>query len=213
MGADLRRQAEDLTARARIRDAALRMFAERGIASATIRDIATAAGVSSGLVRHHFGSKDELRRACDTYALEHSQEMREYLLVGGGLADPAFMGSIQETATLLQSYLMRSMMDGSEAAAEMFEVMVRQTEAVVAASPLEPVDPRAYAVTLVAMIGGVFLMQDRISRALGVDVRSGQGYLRLSRAMVDVLTDPLLTPEQADQLRAALQRGQAQSSD
>ncbi|MGH3750942.1 MAG: helix-turn-helix domain-containing protein, partial [Micromonosporaceae bacterium] len=52
---------EDLTARARIRDAALRLFAERGIGPATIRDIAKAAGVSSGLVRHHFGSKEALR--------------------------------------------------------------------------------------------------------------------------------------------------------
>jgi TetR/AcrR family transcriptional regulator, regulator of cefoperazone and chloramphenicol sensitivity len=213
MRADLHRAAEDLTARARIRDAALRMFAERGIAGATIRDIATAAGVSSGLIRHHFGSKDELRRACDTYVLEHSQAIREYLLVGGGLADPAFLGSIQETATLMQTYLMRSMMDGSAAAAEMFEVMVRQTEQAVAAANVERVDPRGYAVTLVAMIGGVFLMQDQISRSLGVDVRSGRGYFRLSGAMLDVLTEPLLTPEQAAQLRAAMQRAQAQASD
>ena len=43
------RSAEDLTARARIRDAALRLFAERGTDGATIRDIAKAAGVSGGL--------------------------------------------------------------------------------------------------------------------------------------------------------------------
>ena len=51
-----KRSAEDLTARARIRDAALALFAERGTDGATIRDIAKAAGVSGGLVRHHFGS-------------------------------------------------------------------------------------------------------------------------------------------------------------
>ena len=34
---------EDLTARARIRDAALRLFAERGIDGASVRDIAKAA--------------------------------------------------------------------------------------------------------------------------------------------------------------------------
>ena len=44
----------DLTARARIRDAALRLFAERGVEGVTIREIAEAAGVSGGLVRHHF---------------------------------------------------------------------------------------------------------------------------------------------------------------
>ena len=54
---------EDLTARARIRDATLEHFTEYGFDRATIRDIARAAGVSPGLVRHHFGTKDELRNA------------------------------------------------------------------------------------------------------------------------------------------------------
>ncbi len=53
--------AEDLTARARIRDAALAQFAEYGFDRATVRGIAGAAGVSPGLVRHHFGSKNGLR--------------------------------------------------------------------------------------------------------------------------------------------------------
>src|SRR3954465_4118441 len=59
----------DLTARARIRDAAIELFAERGVEAATIRDIAQAAGASSGLLRHHFGSKEGLRDACDEFAL------------------------------------------------------------------------------------------------------------------------------------------------
>ncbi len=46
--------AADLTARARIREAALRHFAEEGYERATIRAIAATAGVSPGLVRHHF---------------------------------------------------------------------------------------------------------------------------------------------------------------
>jgi AcrR family transcriptional regulator len=57
--------ADDLTARAGIRDAALVQFAERGVASTTMRAIAAHAGVSPGLVQQHFGSKDGLREACD----------------------------------------------------------------------------------------------------------------------------------------------------
>ena len=53
----------DLTARARIRDAAIRHFADEGYERTTIRGIAVTAGVSPGLLRHHFGSKEELRRA------------------------------------------------------------------------------------------------------------------------------------------------------
>ena len=61
---------EDLTARARIREAALKHFAEEGYERATIRAIAATAGVSPGLLRHHYGSKDELRTACDEYVFE-----------------------------------------------------------------------------------------------------------------------------------------------
>ena len=60
---------EDLTARARIREAAIRLFAEHGAEETAILDIAKQAGVSGGLIRHHFGSKDGLRVACDTYVL------------------------------------------------------------------------------------------------------------------------------------------------
>ena len=68
---------EDLTARARIRDAALRLFGDRGTDGTTIRDIAATAGVSGGLVRHHFGSKEGLRDACDAYALDSLMRLKE----------------------------------------------------------------------------------------------------------------------------------------
>lgn len=43
-----------------ILDAARTLFAEQGFQSATIRAIATKAGVNPALVHHHFGSKDDL---------------------------------------------------------------------------------------------------------------------------------------------------------
>lgn len=51
----------DLTAYARIRDTGLALFADRGVAATSVRDIAAAAGVSPGLVQHHFGTKAGLR--------------------------------------------------------------------------------------------------------------------------------------------------------
>ena len=59
----------DLTAAARIRDAAIEQFGRHGF-GVSIRAIAEAAGVSAGLVIHHFGSKDGLRQACDAYVAE-----------------------------------------------------------------------------------------------------------------------------------------------
>lgn len=49
-----------LQTRARILDAAERVFAERGFDGATIRDIAALGEVQAGLVHHHGGSKEEL---------------------------------------------------------------------------------------------------------------------------------------------------------
>lgn len=46
--------------RATILDAAQRLFAERGHAATTIRDVAAEAGIDPALVMRYFGSKDEL---------------------------------------------------------------------------------------------------------------------------------------------------------
>ena len=46
--------------RALILDAAERLYADRGFADVTLRDIVAAAGVNLAAVNYHFGSKDEL---------------------------------------------------------------------------------------------------------------------------------------------------------
>src|SRR5580693_9018558 len=46
--------------RAAILDAAERLYADRGFADVTLRDIVAAAGVNLAAVNYHFGSKDEL---------------------------------------------------------------------------------------------------------------------------------------------------------
>jgi AcrR family transcriptional regulator len=50
-------------ARGRIVVAARDLFAERGFDSVSVRDIAERAGVTHGLLRHHFGGKDGVWRA------------------------------------------------------------------------------------------------------------------------------------------------------
>jgi AcrR family transcriptional regulator len=50
--------------RARILESAVTLFAERGLGSTSVRDVAGAAAVSLAMVGHYFGSKDELYEAC-----------------------------------------------------------------------------------------------------------------------------------------------------
>src|ERR1700735_2154278 len=94
------RSVDDLTAAARIRDAAIEQFGEHGVAVG-LRSIAEAAGVSAALVIHHFGSKVGLRKACDDYVAE---EIRNSKSEGLRSADPstwfAAMAEIEEYASM-----------------------------------------------------------------------------------------------------------------
>ena len=204
------RAAGDLTARARIRDAALVLFAERGLDGATIRDIAKAAGVSPGLVRHHFGAKDGLRAACDSYALDQLMRIKEQAVLEGQMGNIGFMSAAHPTILLTYRYLARSLVDGSPAAEAMFDEMVDVAEAWLARHhPAELPDPRGYAALFVAMETGLLAMHGQLSRALGADVFSPAGHLRMTRAKIDFYSHPLLAPELAAQARVAIDQLQA----
>ena len=60
--------AVELTTVERIRNAALRIVAVQGVAGTSLRAVAAAAGVSLGLVQHHFATKAGLIKAVDDYA-------------------------------------------------------------------------------------------------------------------------------------------------
>jgi AcrR family transcriptional regulator len=62
-------------ARERICEVALQGFAEKGVAATSVRDVAAAAGVSPGLVQHHFATKDKLREAVHEYVLARAAEV------------------------------------------------------------------------------------------------------------------------------------------
>ena len=66
--------------------AAMRLFAERGFAGVGLREIAAAAGVSLGLIRTHFGSKDGLRQAIDAYVADEIKTLYATVLEHSGTA-------------------------------------------------------------------------------------------------------------------------------
>ncbi len=204
--------AEDLTARARIRDAALRLFGERGVEGTTIRDIASAAGVSGGLVRHHFGSKDDLRAACDAYALSQLMRIKEQAVLEGQLANPAFMSAAQPVMLTFFKYFARSMVDGSPAADAMFDQMVELSEQwLIEHYDGEIRDPHAHAALLIAMEMGALAMRSQLSRALGADILEPEGNVRWLHARVDFYAQPLVSSELAAQAHESLDALGAQS--
>lgn len=60
----------DLTGRARIREAALRLYAAHGAEAVSLRSVAREADATPGLVTHHFGSRAGLYRAVQDHVVE-----------------------------------------------------------------------------------------------------------------------------------------------
>jgi len=196
---------EDLTARARIRDAAIRLFAERGVDGTTVRDIAQEAGVSPGLLRHHFGSKEALREVCDVYVLDRVVKIKEELVLEGKMASQGFLPSVHPTLLLHNRYITRALLDGSPRAAAMFDDLVVRTEEWISKnSPDVTDDYRGYATVLVGMQSGMLAMHDHVSRALGVDIFTTDGNLRMAGALTDFYSHPLLDLEYVAKAREAM---------
>ena len=196
-------RSDDLTARARIRDAALAEFATRGVAGATIRGIAERAGVSPALVQHHFGTKDGLRAACDAHVLEYLTGEAEEGIERGRIGDPAFIASIHRSAPPLLRYLARAMVDGSPAAATVFDDVVALTERYLVDRSGES-DAHTRAVVFAAMRLGLTVLHEHVSRGLGTEAFGSEGAALIGRAMLDIV-DPRLVPDGvADRVRTAM---------
>ena len=147
---------------ARIRDAAIDQFGSRGFDTG-VRAIAEAAGVSPGLIIHHFGSKEGLRKACDDYiAAEIRSEKSEALQSSDAATWLAQIAEIESFAPMM-AYLVRSMQTGGELGKALWRTMVTNTEAYLAdgvrAGTIKPSrDPAARAKYLAMVGGGAFLL-------------------------------------------------------
>ncbi|NLT57313.1 MAG: helix-turn-helix transcriptional regulator [Actinomycetales bacterium] len=203
---------DDLTARARIREAAREQFTEHGFERATIRGIAAAAGVSPGLVRHHFGSKQELRDAVDAHVLQEIHRLGAEIARDGDRGD---LGPSIVSRTAIrpyQGYLARALVDRSPIIATMFDQLVDVTEPWIAWADADRGDPpvvdrRTRAAVLNAMALGVPLLHAHLSRVLGVDVFSPEGDRLIALALLDLYSHALLSPELAASARAGLEAG------
>ncbi|GAA1626341.1 TetR/AcrR family transcriptional regulator [Nonomuraea maheshkhaliensis] len=201
---------EDLTTRARIRDAAMALFAEQGVKATTIRGIAEAAKVSPGLVQHHFGTKEALRQACDEYVLGYLREQVTAGVTDHNLDKPEFIENVHRTAPPLMKYLGRALVDGSPAAAAMFDGLVRVTEEHLADDDRSEADHRARATVLTAMKLGITVLHEHVSRALGTDLYAPQGAVRVGKAQLDLIRPEFVGRELFDQARTGLEKVEGQ---
>ena len=122
-------QESELTAYARIRRAALVSFAKLGMAATTIRGVAQAAGVSPGLVQHHFRSKQGLRAAVDAFVLERATKAVTDAVRRGSPAEIA-AGFAERIAEFIRSspdlvaYGRRALLEGDPSGLALFDALV-----------------------------------------------------------------------------------------
>ena len=188
---------DDLRAAAVIREVAMRLFADRGAAAVTVREIAAAAGVSPGLVMHHYGSKDGLKDAVDRRAVAFFEEMLgELARIGqeGGSASLAelFVARLEDEPVMVE-YVRRLLLDGGEAADALFVKLFDATAAgmrsLVDAGVVRPaLDERIRTAFLLANDLSLVLLRRQIARVTGTDPLTGEGLVPWTAAVMDVYT-------------------------
>jgi AcrR family transcriptional regulator len=124
----------DPPTRTRIREAALRLLAGRGLAGTSIRDVAKAAGVSPGLVQHHFHTKEGLKRQVDEWVVDLLRVEFRNVTVTGSMAEVSdqFCASVVRFGTSypeLPPYIARTMLEGGPMARGLFDGLLGVTRA------------------------------------------------------------------------------------
>jgi AcrR family transcriptional regulator len=158
--ADQRRGTEE-----RILAAARRAFAQAGYDRATIRAIATAAGVNPGLVMHYFGSKEDLfRRAAGmtpgTPQPETPEQLAEFLL--------GSLGVKLDSLPLASAAALRSMLTHPDAAEDVRSQVgqqMQQLSSVIQADDAQLRATLAGSIVLGIVIGRHLLQLDELREA------------------------------------------------
>ncbi len=194
---------EDLTGRARILDAAIELFAARGVAATTVRGVAEVAGVSPGLVVHHFGSKEGLRRAADDAVFERVVIPAGERRSAGSPAELLSARAEQASAAMrnypaLCDYVARALVEGTPAGMELFGRLVAA-----ARTDLERLEQAGVvradtdefwrAVQHILLVAGPLMLRPLIEAERGRSLFSEVEFQRWIDANVDLLANGLYT--------------------
>jgi AcrR family transcriptional regulator len=159
----------------RIRDAALRLFAVHGAEAVSMRTIAKAAGVSLGLVQHHFTTKGNLIHAVDEYVMTVLTESLAAPLAsvpGDPVADAADrVTSLFSEHIEVVDYLCRSLIDGTPIGVRVFDGLVEictgyWTQIQEQGLTQPDLDPVWMVLNPLTLVLGMFMLNSHLSRHL-----------------------------------------------
>ncbi len=176
---------EDLTAKARIRNAALDLYAQYGEDRVSLRAIAAEAGVTLGLVQHHFKTKAGLRDAVGQLVVDYFAQAIADVPTDG---TPTDLASARDDAVrrmladnpLVVNYIRRSVLESSGDRTHLLEVLVDLTRREIAAlrdaklaSTRRPESTQVVAVVVRQM--GELLLQPLVDATWDRVARRGDG--------------------------------------
>lgn len=197
---------DDVTAKARIRDAALARFPKDGFGATTMRAVAEDAGVSPALVVHHFGSKDGLRAACDAHVLQVFRETKQAAMEESNLSNPGFAAEAFQAAEPITRYLAWALSRNHGAAASFFddfvqEALVANRMGIEAGLLVDSDDLERRTVVQVAMQLGAMVLSPHVERNIGVGTASIDDLQQLTPVFLELFSG-LFTPAVLEQVRA-----------
>lgn len=207
-----KQQPSDLTAHARIRNAALKLFGEKGAAATSIREVARAAGVSPGLVQHHFKSKLALESAVSAYVAGKMGE-----LAGAGLEPArtaqtltlgaAVVGFIRRNPELV-TYLRRVILEDDEVGRRLLDSIVQLSRTLnrrLQANHLlrRNLDPVWTPLNTMILVLGPLLLEPALNRYLDHRLRSEEGLVRWDAAVEDLYLRGIYRHSASPKRRAA----------
>lgn len=181
----------DLTTKARIRNAALDLFAEQGPSAVSMRAIAARAGVAVGLVQHHFKTKSGVEAAVERLIVDRHADAIAAVADDIGAAEEIAAQRDQAVRAMLDAnpaivgYMRRALLEpgGGQLLGRLVELTRSEVvglRAVGAASTRRTVAEQVTAV-LIRQLGGLFLqpMIDSIWTQVA-DGPDGKPYLDIS---------------------------------
>ena len=199
---------DDRTSQARIRDAALRLFAAHGPGAVTIRDVASEAEVSPALVIRHFTSKDGLRDAVDEHVTDVFETMLTHALTVDSSSpfEQAALPSLAETVlrhlpadSAIPGYLAWMLIGGGEAGsalfARLYDVSVATLAGMVDAGQASAgADPATRAAFLLTNDLAMLMLRPRLTEVLHIDPLSTAGMRRWAAEALSIYRDGI-TPQ------------------
>ncbi|MGB9439309.1 MAG: TetR/AcrR family transcriptional regulator [Desulfobacterales bacterium] len=182
--------------------AALVEFAWKGFFNAKLRDIAARAGTTHSLIRHHFGSKDDLWKAVVDYGLQLHEESLLKILTLRESADPVelfkdFIATYISTVAKHPELSKILLHDNSRTSPHLNYLIEKQKHLHAVIEPVfknaqacgyfKGFDHDSFSVYVRALVETPIVTRDMTNKLLKEDIRSDKGIAMHTERVLDFL--------------------------